>query len=154
MITFNFHRTHTLLGKLIRFFSGGMVNHVSVKIGEYIWEALFSIKIVNRRLKIIARVIKTHESEWDKDYQVVKKYNVETCYESTIVYWLDKQVGKKYDWRGVLSFIFPNLKEKKDRWNCSEMGTVVLAKALNMASGTYNKRQSPQGLFDILQFRE
>ena len=141
MVTFNFHRTETPLGKAIRFFSGGMVNHVSIQIGEWIWEADFK-----------RGVVKTDISKWNKQHQIVCQYIVYTPYQSTIVYWLNKQVGKKYDWFGVLSFLWAGFGERRGFWFCSELGAVVLAKALNMYG--FNQRQSPQNLLDNLMVYE
>lgn len=140
MVTFNFHRTNTVLGKLIRFFSGGMVNHVSIQIGEWIWEADFK-----------RGVVKTDISKWNKQHQIVCQYIVYTPYQSTIVYWLNKQVGKKYDWIGVFSFVWVLLQEKKGSFYCSELAMVVLMKAVNVHSIDYNHKQSPYDLLLLMQ---
>ena len=43
--------------------------------------------------------------------------------EEKIAKWCDSQVGKKYDWRGILQYAWPFVRNKDgdlDKWYCSE----------------------------------
>ena len=132
-IEFQFHRGNHLLGKVIRFFSRGDFNHVSIRIGKYVYES-----------HIDTGVTKTLYSKWES-WSVVESFLVEVEDTKAIEKWLKKQVGKKYDIWGVLSFMWIWAKPAEGKWFCSELAMVTLAKALEL--DTYNQRQSPQDFY-------
>jgi len=134
-IEFQFHRSNHLLGRLIRFFSRGMFNHVSIRMGRYVYES-----------HIHSGVRKVLYSKWNSD-SVVHSFllDVDTDSYDYTKEWLDKQVGKKYDIFGVLSFLWRLFEESEGKWFCSELAMVTLAKARCIE--IYNQRQSPQEFF-------
>ncbi len=43
--------------------------------------------------------------------------------EEKVIAWCETQVGKKYDWRGIVQYIFPHIRNKTGdmhKWYCSE----------------------------------
>lgn len=132
-IEFQFHRNNHLFAKVIRLFSRGSFNHVSIRIGRYVYEA-----------HIDNGVTKTLYSKW-KGIGVVESVLVEVEDTKTVEKWLNKQVGKKYDIFGVLSFLWIWARPAKGKWFCSELAMVTLAKALEI--DIYNQRQTPQDFY-------
>lgn len=138
-ITYNSHKSRTLLGKLIRFFSRGKFSHTSINLNGVIYEAHIGTGV---------RTIQ--EKDWDGKYilsSTTFKIDVHTHRE--LKYWLDRQVGKKYDLWGVLSFIWRFAQPQKGKWFCSELAMVTLAKQFHLYE--YNQRQSPTDFYYYLQ---
>ena len=138
-ITFNSHRGDHLLGKTIRFFSRGQFNHTSINLNGVIYEAHINTGV--RRI---------NADDWtDKTIKSSTTFNIDVHTHRSLKYWLDKQVGKKYDLWGVLSFIWRFAKPNKRKWFCSELAVVVLAKLFYIQ--TYNQRQSPSDFYYLVQ---
>lgn len=132
MLTFNTHKGNALLSKLIRFFSRGKYNHTSIQLGNYIYEA-----------HINSGVTKTHRVLWE-DKTVVGSITLKIAPERgrEIKAFLEAQVGKKYDIRGIFSFFFTTAKPKMGYWYCSELGVVTLYKAIGLTSEEYDELQN------------
>lgn len=138
-ITFNSHKGNHLLGKLIRFFSRGKFNHTSINLNGVIYEA-----------HINCGVRKTEEKDWDNKTVVAQTtFKIDVHTHRTLKYWLDRQVGKKYDLFGVLSFIWRFFKPQKGKWWCSELAMVVLAKQFSLP--VYDQKQDPTDFYYTLQ---
>ena len=61
----------------------------------------------------------------------------------TVSDWLRRHQGQRYDWLGVLRFVFPWLRQSEARWFCSEFVACVL--------GMDNPaKQSPQDIYQHL----
>jgi cytoplasmic protein len=61
----------------------------------------------------------------------------------TVSDWLRRHQGQRYDWLGVLRFVFPWLRQSEARWFCSEFVATVL--------GMDNPaKQSPQDIYQHL----
>ena len=138
-ITFNSHKGNHLLGKLIRFFSRGKFNHTSINLNGVIYEA-----------HINCGVRKTKEKDW-KDKTVVSytTFDIDTQTHRELKYWLDKQVGKKYDLFGVLSFLWIYFKPVRGKFYCSELAIIVLAKLFHLP--IYDQKQDPTEFYYTLQ---
>ena len=61
----------------------------------------------------------------------------------TVSDWLRRYQGQRYDWAGVLRFVFPWLRQSGMRWFCSEF----VARVLDMANP---EKQSPQSVYQYL----
>lgn len=135
----NFHHWDTLLSKTIRFCSNGNFNHVSIESGLFIYEA-----------HIHTGVRKVLRSEWDDStvYTTIE-FDEWPKREARMVEWLERQVWKKYDIIGVLSFIWIFLREKKGKWYCSELWMCALMKLLGVWKDEYNQKQSPTDLYHL-----
>lgn len=138
MVSIQFHRGNTLLSRAIRLFSPKF-NHVSIKIGRKVWESHLG-----------TGVTKTPVASWNKSTVCeVVEFRVPAKVENQIKYFLDKQVGKKYDIMGIFHFLWFFTKPKDDRWYCSELGKVVLYKIIGVDSNKddYQQRVSPYQLW-------
>jgi uncharacterized protein YycO len=137
---FQFHYSKTLLGFLIRLLSFGHFNHVSIRLGNYVYEA-----------HIHTGVRRTLYTKWNKKTVVqIKEVKLEQAEYERVYVWLNKQVGKKYDILGIFSFIFFFLPPRKGYWFCSELAICSLAKAKGKSDALDNQKVSPQLFFDIL----
>jgi hypothetical protein len=138
-VTFNSHRSNTILGKTIRFFSRGKFNHTSINLNGIIYEA-----------HIWCGVRMTQQDIWDNStVKTSTTFDIDVHTHRKLHYWLNRQVGKDYDLWGVLSFIWRFAKPTKGKWFCSELAVVVLAKLF--ALPTYNQRQSPTDFYYFVQ---
>jgi uncharacterized protein YycO len=137
---FQFHYSKTFIGFLIRLFSFGRFNHVSIRLGNYVYEATTT-----------RGVIRTLYTKWDGRTMVFsKKIELTTEEYQRAFIWLNKQLGKKYDFIGILSFIFFFLPPHKGYFYCSEYAICALAKAKDRTESIQNQKVSPQLFFDIL----
>lgn len=128
MLVLHFHATNTFIGKAIRFITRGSVNHVSVEIQNTIFEADMKKGVICHKVK--KNIVESITFDVGNDKEVYK--------------WLKQQVGKKYDWLGVFSFLWILLPDRIGSWYCSEVSTVAMMKYLGITE--YNQKQSPQDL--------
>ena len=140
MLTIHFHRTDTIIGKAIRKQTKGSVNHVSVELGDFFTEA-----------DIEKGVVMTYKDFGDKTY-IVESFTFEKGDLQKALDFASKQKGKKYDWLGILSFIWKYIPERKGAWYCSELAMVVLHKFLGISSRYYSQKQSPQSLLELCRY--
>lgn len=139
-IKFNAHRGNGIISRLIRLFSRGLYNHISIELDGYIYEA-----------HIHTGVHKVLVKEWDAK-TVVNSTEIDLStkrFKETYLF-LEKQVGKKYDLRGVLGFLFVAFKPRMGYFYCSELAIVALAKALGKKDRMNNALVSPHLFWDIL----
>jgi uncharacterized protein YycO len=138
---FQFHYSKTLLGFLIRLFSFGRFNHVSIRLGNYVYEAT-----------IKGGVIRTLYTKWNSETVVFSKKVEITQEEYQRAYiWLNKQVGKGYDILGIFSFLFFWLPPRKGYFFCSELAICALAKAIGNSEELDNQKVSPDLFWRILK---
>lgn len=131
MLTLHFHRTNSPIGKAIRLQTGGSVNHVSCNIGY---------------VKIEADMKKGVHHGYNEN-TIVESFTFEKGHLTETMKFAFEQIGKDYDWLGVLSFIWNFVPEHLGRWFCSELAMVLLMKYLGIK--TYNQKQSPQTLLEL-----
>jgi hypothetical protein len=140
-ITFNAHRGTGLLSNLIVLFSRGLYSHISIELEGYVYEARFR-----------KGVIKTKRDVWnDSTVKDVHSFTISRNDKEVVKAFLEAQVGKTYDVRGVIAFIFTLTKPKIGAWFCSELGIVALSKALGRTARLNNQLISPTMFWDILQ---
>ncbi len=135
-----FHYSKTLLGFLIRLFSLGRFNHVSIRLGNYVYEATSK-----------GGVIKTLYTKWNNSTvaeSIEVPLNNEEYQRAYI--WLNKQVGKGYDYIGVISFLFALLPPRKGYFYCSEYAICAYAKAKGLINPEMQKI-SPSLIWYILK---
>lgn len=63
--------------------------------------------------------------------------------------WCGSQVGRKYDWWGVLRFVLP-IRPHHDRWFCSEIVTTCL-QGCGLLPGIEPWQTSPNDLFKMIR---
>lgn len=69
-----------------------------------------------------------------------------------VVNWCENQVGKAYDWRGIIQYAFPHIRNKTgdlDKYYCSEF----CQRALGQVHGELLKHpvKHPGGLYELLK---
>lgn len=133
MITFYFHSSNTVFGKAIKFFSRGQYTHVSIGVNGYIYEAREGKGVIRRKA--------------DTDLKSVNYVHFFDLDEKAVEEFLKKQLGKGYDWLGVLSFVWRFIRQGRNVWYCSELALVALAKGKGVKE--YNQRQSPTDFYYI-----
>jgi len=119
-------KNESFLGKIIRFFTRGKYSHAAVRLdsGE-IYEAvtkegvrkLMGIKYIEGKNKIDVYTLNVP----------LNKIN-----ELNMRDFLDKQIGKKYDYWMVLGFVIKSTRQgrkSRNRWYCSELCAAALEKA-------------------------
>lgn len=66
--------------------------------------------------------------------------------------WGCAQIGKKYDWAGIMGFVNPWRKGgDPDRWFCSEICHRIAVKLQLLDEGERSDKVSPRRLFDLLR---
>lgn len=133
MAIFYFYRTNTLFGKLVRFVSNGYYNHVVIEVNGYMYESNpmtgVTKKPATSAVGAVAWRLRTDLNDEE------------------VIYFLEGQLGKKYDYIGCLSFIWVFLKPRIGKWYCSELAMVTLMKGLGVHSSEYNQKQSPMDMY-------
>ena len=93
------------------------------------------------------KYIDIHDGRWD-----LIEFEVELEIVKEVVAWANSQVGKAYDWAGILGFVNPWRKGgDPDRWFCSEICAelALKLKVINAISKRTDKI-SPRDLFELL----
>jgi len=139
---FQFHKGDSILSRLIRLFSNGNYNHVSILTSKYVYEA-----------HIKSGVTKTPIKKYDFS-SVAEKIEVKSKRELSVIKWLDKQVGKKYDILGVLSFLSILTKPRKGYWFCSELAMVAYSRLKGYYGDIEDQKVSPQLFYDIIKINK
>jgi len=139
----NSHISGTNIGKVIRFFSYGKYNHTSIEINNYVYEANFKYGVIRTKTDI-----------WNSD-TVAKSHTVILTKRGNnrVLSFLEIQLGKKYDWIGVFSFVFQFLKPRAGYWFCSELGMAAFLKAIDKELDDKSQKISPTSLHDILEIK-
>lgn len=138
VITYNFHVGKGIISTLIRFFSAGSYSHASIRVGDVVYEAQYGKGV----RKVAASLFPTTNVKATLDFMADDAQMV------SVTQFLEDQVGKRYDYLGILSFLWMFVRQKEGKWFCSELATVSLMKLLDVPTGHYNQRQSP---FDFYQ---
>lgn len=135
MVTYNFHKTNTLIGYLIRIFTKSEFNHVSVTVDGYTYEAdiLQGVWVVPK----------------EKNIGIIKSVEIKKVNDCEVIYFINEQLGKKYDLLGVLSFIWRFLPNRIGRWYCSELAMVSLCKGLGVEE--FNQKVTPKDFYYVTQ---
>jgi len=140
MVTYHFHTSHTPYAQAIELYS--KYSHVSIEVGGYVYEAVIFDKYSRRG------VIKTPVEFYERD-TIVKSVSLELN-EREVINFLNEQVGKGYDFMGVLSFVWRVLPNRMGYWYCSELATVSLAKGKGITE--YSQKQTPEDFYYLTQW--
>lgn len=128
-----FNYSGGLYGYLIKLFTRGLYTHCGIVIGDVLYQA-----------QIFKGVYK---QDWIPGMWDVVYIDLSEKQQRKVKKFLEKELNSRYDWLGVLHFVFKFLKPSKKRWFCSEL----CAKAL-IEAGVLNKNEktiyfSPESLF-------
>jgi hypothetical protein len=99
--------------KLIACWTRGKYSHTELKIGNICYTSYPNKGVVRRNLNVTERL-----------YEIIELEIAENDINKIIDFYNQTQ-GNKYDWFGILGFIFP-LQDRSDRWFCSEWVTKAL----------------------------
>jgi len=86
---------------------------------------------------------------WRNYKNIVMRERVEVDCETyeRVKDWLNQQLGKGYDWMGILSFIWFFITPKEGKWYCSELAYVVLMKIFDISQYSYDQKVTPQQFY-------
>lgn len=71
--------------------------------------------------------VKAHNSEeFFAKYPTYEVRDIEVD-ETRARYWLTAQIGKRYDWTALLSFVVQRDWQEPDKWFCSELSEAMIA---------------------------
>ena len=142
-ITFNIHRGNSFISKLIMRSSHGRFSHVSVEFDGCIYESIEG-----------KGFIKSNKLSW-KHSPIKERYVVMVSNKRYKQFedWSEEQVGKRYDYTGVLSHASPFFfKPRQGYWYCSEYTFVLLNKIVGiLGDDSQHHKVSPQLFRDILR---
>ncbi|MDX1532664.1 MAG: hypothetical protein R3230_00500 [Nitrosopumilaceae archaeon] len=113
----HFCKSNGIAGLIIRFFTFSKWNHVAIQIGDNVYEAtpLGVKRIPNYGFM----------QGWSR----VTTINLEGLDESAAKKFLDKQLGKPYDWLALVALPFRKSWQSSKRWFCSELVSQALIHA-------------------------
>lgn len=145
-ITYNSHASDRPMSWAIRFFSKGWTSHTSKIYDGFVYEAIAGKG---------KGYTETPVSEWDGSTVVAsRKVFVPEDRRDILKSWLKNQVGKKYDYWGVLSFVWRHTKARKGYWFCSEAAMESLHKIFDVDSVApgHDNRVSPTEFWKVLDY--
>lgn len=97
--------------KLIRWWTGSRYSHC-----ELLFEDGSMISADSWGYKKVRYTTGYNPDNWDKLTISMQPERVKILRE-----WCDRQVGKGYDWTGVVRFVLPFVPQLNSRWFCSEL---------------------------------
>lgn len=108
MVRLAFFKQDTLIGRLIRFFTWGKYSHVALILEDG--------RVIDSypRLGVSIRSVDLSDADI---YYIDLPGNI----KRKILADIKAQIGKKYDYRGVIGFLSRSKAEDPNRWFCSEL---------------------------------
>jgi len=119
-IRVHFHRSSTLMSRLIQWRTGSIYSHVSVEIKDHYYHAF-----------IERAFFKTKERYSDIALSFGLKVSEETL--NHIEQRLDEKLGTKYDLKSLFGFVINAKRQNKDRLFCSEVALIALEEILGVS---------------------
>ena len=115
-VKINFYKPSSILGKLVCFFQRGKYSHCNITVDDLTYE----IRPFNKVKKFQLEPSKIIDSF---DIKLSKRQKIQ------LVDFLDKQIGKSYDYLSIIGFIiYKNDRSKSNIWFCSELIVSALLK--------------------------
>lgn len=104
--------------RLVRLIQGGDCAHCEV---SYAWEGLTHMCVSSSFLDggVREHTIVMPPSKW-------RIYEIKSGYTYEVLEYLDKHRGEKYDWLGLLGFVFRRIKGFSKRKFCSECAAEII----------------------------
>jgi len=114
-----FYKSKNILDRIVSIFGNTKYSHVCLISNNYKIEAIIPAGV--RKADI-----KSYGGSWQLDI-----YNVNIPTKAQVRIWSDayQKIGKKYDYKGVLHFVFWWYKQSKYRYFCSELVAEVFQNA-------------------------
>jgi hypothetical protein len=138
------------IGRLILKITGGKYSHCEIAISAPPWHGdmgfVYSADYKGVSLRLVTGEYLSKFTVVDLSH-CVDKYDLDL---KAGAIFLDKQVGKSYDWANMfLSKLIPFNADKKSRWICSELVTAALQKC-RLPVTNRPKDVTPRRLYDVL----
>src|SRR5574343_444286 len=144
-VLFRRGKNNGVIGWLISAFTVGSYSHCEIVVREdnsffYTVAAIFEHNAIEK-------IARKKTAKFYKNWDIVE---IKTVNDKEAIDFLREQVGKKYDFLGILfSQIFPFKSENAKEWFCSELCSATLKKA-GVKLKEPNKIYSPSKLFHEL----
>lgn len=138
---------HWLMHKAIKFWTRGRYSHVELIDtsvsplipGEWNWYSADAYTGIVR-----SKNMQYRPDRWDI-------YNIKLPAEEVAISFLKSQLGKRYDWKGILlSQIFNAHRHGSDKWFCSELVRQAIAMGDAMRMDDNSHMSSPMDLYKEL----
>lgn len=144
MIRLCFYRgSETFFGRMIRWRLNGPYSHVELEFSDGIsWSAK-----AGEGVRYTCIAYQAQPSGWD-----FCSVDLTAAQESAVRTWCGHQVGRKYDWLGILRFAVPWLHDDADDYFCSEACCLALQQA-GLLQGVRANDVGPDELFLVLAAR-
>lgn len=141
-IKFHFYKGKSLVSKLIKWRTNGIYSHVSVELDGVVYEAWVGSGASGVVKSTNTLYYHTPKTEYDTIEVAIQNWNVWKTF-------LENQVGKKYDYMAIISFVKNRIKADENKWFCSELAMSFLPFEFPKFKG-FNGLISPQAFNDIL----
>lgn len=137
-----FAEGHKPFSRLIMYVTWSRFSHVGMidSSGEYVYEA-----------EAFMGVVKTPISDFINRYKGrVVRVSYKCPRPEKAFAFIDEQLGKKYDYRGIFGFIFRTSWQSKNSWFCSELLSKALEEGGNpLFREDYDSRITPEDLWKV-----
>ena len=109
-VTVHFCKSEDLGGRILRLFLMSKWNHVAIQVGDAVYEAVSWGGVIRRPY-----------SQFAKSWHRVASVEVEVAEPLTLYKFLSMQLGKPYDWKAILAFLFRGSWQSHEAWFFSEL---------------------------------
>lgn len=142
-IKFNFHRSETIIGSLVRFRIGSYFDHVSIIMDKCVYEAT-----------MLKGTIKNQKHGIRKDVSEVISITVTDVEYDNYLKYLESRVGNRYDYGAIKGFLL-NRKTQSNRGDfCSEIANAIFNYLILNVNHSSNKLISPKDFYNRLKYYE
>jgi len=141
-VKFHFYKGKSFISKIIKWRTFSIYSHVSIEIDGDVWEAWEGSSA--------SGVVKSsnpsyyHTPLTEFDTIIVPMKNVKEWKT-----FLDLQIGKKYDYKAIFSFLRNRNKQDNSKWFCSELAHTYFD--FEVKNYKYDRLVSPQTLKDMIE---
>lgn len=120
IVKIGFYKKNGFVANIIKFLTRGQYSHVAIEVNNTFYEA--------KEFSLVRKYV-----TWTKNSSQIDIYELEITddQERRLVNFLEKQIGKKYDYLMVLGFLFYVTREKRKsrgKWFCTELIFAALEK--------------------------
>ena len=130
------NRDASLVDKIVCFFTGSRYSHLEL---VYDYSSVTEIGYCGSSSPRDGG-IRTTRIEFNPKHWEIFKFETDVS-QSHVMEWFGTRTGAKYDWLGAIGVVFPFVRQRKQRWFCSE----AIATCLGLEGA---RKMSPQDIFD------
>jgi len=133
-----FAKSYSPGGILLRLFLFSQYNHIAIEFSGQVYDATSHGVVKQTREQFFGR------------YKRVLEIEVTIPKGQKAVTWLEKQLGKRYDYLAVIAFPFRRNWQKENRWFCSELVAEALILGGYKVRRVPSSRVTPRDVFHML----